>query len=97
MIHHLFNGHFAPTGLTVFIEGAYPLYHCKWHKKRPNFSDKPSTLYRRRRWIDSIRKKGQPLYGSDPDLWWADDFTLGAQREATIKRSLKFAHMVPDC
>lgn len=57
----------------IQAEGAFPLYHCKWHKKRNDFFVKPSTLNRRRRWIVRVRRRGRGFYNPDPALWWADD------------------------
>jgi len=65
---------------AICAEGAYPLCHCKWHKKQPRFFDKPSTLNRRRRWITRIAKKGYAISSEEPDLWWADDLCLRPRR-----------------
>jgi ribosomal protein S21 len=65
---------------AVQADGAYPFYHCKWHKKRRDFYIKPSVLNRRRRWIDRVRKKRCGRYGPDPDYWWADDLLMRPRR-----------------
>jgi ribosomal protein S21 len=64
----------------IQAEGAFPLYHCKWHKKRHDCYLKPSVLNRRRRWIVRVRKRGCGLYNQDPDLYWADDLETRPRR-----------------
>ena len=64
----------------IFAEGAFPLHHCKWHKKRHDFYLKPSVLRRRRRWLAKVAKKGCKLYSPDPDYDWADDLLFRPRR-----------------
>jgi ribosomal protein S21 len=64
----------------IQAEGAFPLHHCKWHKKRNDFYLKPSILNRRRRWRTRVRKKGCGASGPDPDYAWADDLLLRPRR-----------------
>ena len=64
----------------VLATGAFPLYHCKWHKRRYDVYLKPSILNRRRRWITRVRKKGGGLYTGDPDYDWADDMETCPRR-----------------
>jgi hypothetical protein len=65
---------------AIQAEGAYPLRHCKWHKKRPDFYIKPSILNRRRRWVARVRKKSCGGYGPDPDYWWVDELLTRPRR-----------------
>ena len=57
----------------ILAAGGFPLYHCKWHKKRHDCYVKPSVLNRRRRWVSTVRKRGSGLYSPEPDYDWADD------------------------
>jgi ribosomal protein S21 len=66
----------------ILANGAFPLYHCKWHKPRRDLYQKPSVLRRRRRWITVVRKRGRGLYSPDPDYDWADDLLLKPRRRS---------------
>lgn len=57
----------------IYAEGAFPLLHCKWHKKRHDFYLKPSILNRRRRWVIRANKSHGGARYPDPDQWWVDD------------------------
>src|SRR4051794_7355205 len=65
---------------AILAEGAFPLHHCKWHKKRHDRYTKPSVLNRRRRWITRLRKKGRGGYNPEPAYWWADDLETMPRR-----------------
>jgi ribosomal protein S21 len=60
----------------ILEEGAFPLYHCKWHKPRHDLYQKPSVFRRRRRWISKVRNRGSGLYSPDAAYDWADDLLL---------------------
>jgi ribosomal protein S21 len=64
----------------LLTEGAYPLFHCRWHKSNPRFYDKPSTLSRRRRWRTRVRKKGCGASNPEQEYAWADDLCLRPRR-----------------
>lgn len=64
----------------IRAEGAFPLNHCKWHKKRNDLYLKPSVLNRRRRWIIRVRKRGCVTYNPDPDNDWANDIETMPRR-----------------
>jgi ribosomal protein S21 len=64
----------------ILAEGGYPLYHCKWHKRNPRFSVKPSVLKRRRRWIIRARKRGCGAYSLEWQYDWADDLEMRPRR-----------------
>ena len=64
----------------IQAEGAFPLYHCKWHKKRNDYYLKPTVLRRRRRWLAKVAKRGCKHYSPDPDYDWADDLLFRPRR-----------------
>ena len=64
----------------ILAEGAFPLYHCKWHKKRHDCYVKPSALRRRRRWLTKVAKRRCKHYSPDPDYDWADDLEFRPRR-----------------
>src|SRR5690349_2706346 len=64
----------------ILAEGAFPLYHCKWHKKRYDCYVKPCVLRRRRRWLIKVAKRRCKIYGQDPDYHWADDLEFRPRR-----------------
>ena len=46
----------------ILAEGAYPFYHCRWHKPRRDIYLKPSILGRRGRCVPgSGRSMGHPI------------------------------------
>jgi ribosomal protein S21 len=64
----------------IQAEGAFPLHHCKWHKKNPHFYLKPSVLNRRRRWNTRVRKRGCGAYNPEWEYDWADDIEMRPRR-----------------
>jgi ribosomal protein S21 len=64
----------------ILAEGAFPLHHCKWHKKRHDCYLKPSVLRRRRRWLTKVARRGCKIYNPDPDYDWADDLEFRPRR-----------------
>jgi hypothetical protein len=64
----------------ILAEGAFPLHHCKWHKKNPRFFVKPSLLNRRRRWNIRVRKKGCGASNPEQEYAWADDLEMRPRR-----------------
>lgn len=64
----------------ILAEGAYPLYHCRWHRKRHDFYLKPSILNRHRRWRTRARKKGDGASNPEQEFAWADDLCLIPRR-----------------
>jgi len=64
----------------ILAEGAYPLFHCKWHKSNPQFYVKPSALNRRRRWIIRVRKRRCGAYNQNWEYHWVDDLLMRPRR-----------------
>jgi hypothetical protein len=65
----------------ILAEGGYPLiYPCKWPKRSPRFSVKPSELNRRRRWVIRVRKRGYGGYNPEWEYDWADDLETRPRR-----------------
>jgi len=64
----------------ILAEGAFPLHHCKWHKKRHDCYLKPSVLGRRRRWLTKVAKRGCKIYNPEPEYDWADDLEFRPRR-----------------
>ena len=66
----------------INAEGGLPPHHYKWHKKRYDFSLKPSVYRRRKWWVTKrCRIRGRPTpIAPDQDYQWVEDLFLRPDR-----------------